>query len=309
MTIECDDNDYESGSSCAFSCPAPFRVNGTDSITCNAGKWDAIAPSCCMGMWIWVIFMNHLCQKWKKWSVWNGESLSNNSLGASNKWIRCFTFAIRLGHFTKFNKNFQFGRFHEQTPPMILLRVSTLTVNAWPLPPFIDQIFIFWILGSGCPRDFKLDLYFVVDASSSIGEDNFALVRKFLKSLAEYFDVGQDTVRIGMISFNRKVTQILKLSGTFSKYGSRPSWSNQPRPTQTNLGLIKIQPLMKNWSDVKNKSDLDDAVDRIPYNGKGTNTGKALREVVRNAFVARNGDRPDVQNQVSTRISLVPIKI
>ena len=53
MTIECDDNDYESGSSCAFSCPAPYRVNGTDSITCNAGKWDAIAPSCCMGMWIY----------------------------------------------------------------------------------------------------------------------------------------------------------------------------------------------------------------------------------------------------------------
>lgn len=164
MTVECDDNDYESGSSCKFECPAPFRVNGTDSITCNAGEWNDIAPSCCMG--------------------------------------------------------------------------------------------------SGCPRDFKLDLYFVVDASSSIGEDNFALVRKFLKSLAEYFDVGQDTVRIGMISFNRKVTQILKLS------------------------------------DVKNKSDLDDAVDRIPYNGKGTNTGKALREVVKNAFVARNGDRPDVQNQV-----------
>ena len=64
---------------------------------------------------------------------------------------------------------------------------------------------------------------------------------------------------------------------------------------------------MKNSLDVKNKSDLDDAVDRIPYNGKGTNTGKALREVVRNAFVARNGDRPDVQNQVSTRISLTPI--
>ena len=182
---------------------------------------------------IWVIFMNHSCQKWKKWSVWNGESLSNNSLGASNKWIRCFIFAIRLGHFTKFNKNFQFGRFHKQTLPMILLRVSTLTVNAWPLSPCIDQIFIFFlILGSGCPRDFKLDLYFVVDASSSIGEDNFALVRKFLKSLAEYFDVGQDTVRIGMISFNRKVTQILKLSGTFSKNGRRPTqtYPDQPRP-------------------------------------------------------------------------------
>ena len=86
-----------------------------------------------------------------------------------------------------------------------------------------------------------MDLFFVVDASSSIGEDNFALVRKFLKSLAEYFDVGQDTVRIGMISFNRKVTQILKLSGTFSKNGGIPTLSlaleanpGQPRPTQTN---------------------------------------------------------------------------
>ena len=55
----------------------------------------------------------------------------------------------------------------------------------------------------------------------------------------------------------------------------------------------------KNKTDVKNKSDLDDAVDRIPYNGKGTNTGKALREVVRNAFIEDNGDRPNVQNQVN----------
>jgi len=117
-------------------------------------------------------------------------------------------------------------------------------------------------MGSGCPADFKLDLFFVVDASSSIGEENFDIVRRFLKSLAHYFNVGQDTVRIGMISFNRKVTNILKLA------------------------------------DVNNKKDLDDAVDRIPYNGKGTNTGRALREVVKNAFVPENGDRPDVQNQV-----------
>ena len=67
--------------------------------------------------------------------------------------------------------------------------------------------------GSGCPADFKLDLFFVVDASSSIGEENFEIVRRFLKSLALYFNVGQDTVRIGMISFNRKVTNILKLAG------------------------------------------------------------------------------------------------
>ena len=72
-------------------------------------------------------------------------------------------------------------------------------------------------VGSGCPDDFKLDLFFVVDASSSIGEENFAIVRRFLKSLALYFNVGQDTVRIGMISFNRKVTNILKLAGILLK--------------------------------------------------------------------------------------------
>ena len=78
MTIECDDNDYESGSSCAFSCPAPFRVNGTDSITCNAGKWDAIAPSCCMGMWIWLILYESslwiICVKSEKSEVFETES-------------------------------------------------------------------------------------------------------------------------------------------------------------------------------------------------------------------------------------------
>ena len=51
---------------------------------------------------------------------------------------------------------------------------------------------------------------------------------------------------------------------------------------------------------MNNKKDLDNAVDSIPYNGKGTNTGRALREVVKNAFVPENGDRPDVQNQVNS---------
>ena len=64
---------------------------------------------------------------------------------------------------------------------------------------------------------------------------------------------------------------------------------------------VKFKYISKNpMTDVQNKSDLDAAVDRIPYNGKGTNTGRALREVVKNAFLESNGDRPDVTNQVST---------
>lgn len=133
---------------------------------------------------------------------------------------------------------------------------STCSMGHWDVPPPSCCI------RSGCPEDFKLDLYLVVDASSSIGEENFALVRRFIKSLADYFEIGQDTVRIGLISFNRKVTKILQLS------------------------------------DVQNKADLDAAVDSIPYNGKGTNTGRALQEVVDNAFQKVNGDRADVENQV-----------
>jgi len=134
--------------------------------------------------------------------------------------------------------------------------VSTCSSGKWSKePPSCCMRF-------GCSADFKLDLFLIVDASSSIGTENFALVRRFIKSLADYFEIGQDRVRIGLISFNRKVSNILKLS------------------------------------DVEDKEMLDAAVDSIPYNGKGTNTGRALQEVVDNAFVRKNGDRPDVENQV-----------
>lgn len=134
--------------------------------------------------------------------------------------------------------------------------ISTCENGRWNQPAPVCCI------RSGCAENFKLDLYLIVDASSSIGEENFQLVRRFIKSLADYFEVGQDKVRIGILSFNRKVSRILDLK------------------------------------DVKNKADLDTAVDAIPYNGKGTNTGRALNEAVNSAFLLENGDRPDVTNQV-----------
>ena len=57
--------------------------------------------------------------------------------------------------------------------------------------------------------------------------------------------------------------------------------------------------MMINLNEIGTKAGLDEAVDSIPYNGKGTNTGKALQEVVDKAFKERNGDRADVENQVN----------
>ena len=48
MSFECE-NGHESGSSCLFTCPEPYRVNGTDQVTCSDGQWDLSPPSCCMG--------------------------------------------------------------------------------------------------------------------------------------------------------------------------------------------------------------------------------------------------------------------
>ena len=157
---------HESGSQCSFSCPEPFRLNGTDQTTCDDGTWSDPAPFCCMGKLKTssLILHHHLIA-------------TNNQCGH----VWCIDY-------------FWLCNTRQETVK------SNLTL-------------LFNCLGSGCPADFKLDLFFVVDASSSIGEENFEIVRRFLKSLALYFNVGQDTVRIGMISFNRKVTNILKLAG------------------------------------------------------------------------------------------------
>jgi len=113
----------------------------------------------------------------------------------------------------------------------------------------------------GCTDDFKLDLFLVVDASSSIGQENFKLVRRFIKSLSDYFVLAKDKVRIGIVSFNRKVV------------------------------------MTKTLDEIQSKEELDKVIEEMPYTGKGTNTGRALQAVL-DSGLDKNGDRPDVLNQI-----------
>ena len=81
-----------------------------------------------------------------------------------------------------------------------------------------------------------------------MGLTNFAKVREFVKSFAQNFDIGADTVRIGVTTF-----------------GSTPQnefWMNE-------------------FTD---RTSLLAAIDQIQYTGGTTFTGDALQYIQENAF-------------------------
>lgn len=43
---------------------------------------------------------------------------------------------------------------------------------------------------------------FLVDASGSVGEDNFAKVKQFMKETINFFDIGTKFTRVGVITFS-----------------------------------------------------------------------------------------------------------
>uniref|UniRef100_UPI00193A61B8 uncharacterized protein LOC120335429 n=1 Tax=Styela clava TaxID=7725 RepID=UPI00193A61B8 len=109
-----------------------------------------------------------------------------------------------------------------------------------------------------CPPQAIMDLVLILDSSSSIGDDNFGLIRQFIKNFIGTFNIGRDAARFGLIRYN-----------------------NQAR-TEFNLG------------DHNNLRALNRAVDAIRYNGAGTRTGNAIQFAIDNAFTADAGRRNDV---------------
>ena len=57
---------------------------------------------------------------------------------------------------------------------------------------------------SGTPA---ADVVFVLDASSSTGSDNFEKMKDFLKSFVDDFDIGPDTLNVGVVIFYWKVEE------------------------------------------------------------------------------------------------------
>ncbi|CAF3723994.1 unnamed protein product [Rotaria sordida] len=93
-----------------------------------------------------------------------------------------------------------------------------------------------------CSQELKMDLGFVLDASDSVGANNYELQRIFVKDLLRRVNVGRNKTHVGIINYSTG-NEIL-------------TWLDQDYTLQQ-----KIQ-----------------AVDRSVYFGEGTNTNLALRQ-------------------------------
>lgn len=101
------------------------------------------------------------------------------------------------------------------------------------------------------------DIVFIVDESGSIGNKNFQLMRSFLHSIVSGLEIGQNRVRVGIVTYNDNPTAQIYLD-TFSDGDEL-------------LNFIKI----------------------LPYHGGGTNTGAAINFTRENLFIKEVGSRKD----------------
>ena len=103
---------------------------------------------------------------------------------------------------------------------------------------------------------------FVIDASTSVGLSNFGLVKDYVQSLVENFEVDAGFIRVGVIIFN------------------------QNDIVQFHLNTYPF------------RSEVLTAIDNIPYPGGSGNIADALKTVRTVMFTPINGDRANVPNTV-----------
>lgn len=104
------------------------------------------------------------------------------------------------------------------------------------------------------------DIVFLLDSSGSVGSSNFQKMLQFVKNMVNGFDVGKDSVRIGVASFSNQPVQHFSLNTYF------------------------------------NQSQIIDAINKLPYYQGSTNTAAALSLLRSSVFTAASGDRPTAPN-------------
>ena len=100
-----------------------------------------------------------------------------------------------------------------------------------------------------------LELYFVLDASGSIGEENFERVRNFTSEIAGSFEIGPQGTQVGVIIYSQTAAFVFDLD------------------------------------DNSNRDDLLFNISQIPYISGGTATGDALYLLATEAFTPERGVR------------------
>ena len=99
----------------------------------------------------------------------------------------------------------------------------------------------------GCQSTNGPDLVFVLDGSGSIGSGNFKKIKSFVKDVVNAYTIGTSDTRVGLIKYSTNMQTVFKLN-TYD-----------------------------------NANDVLKAIDKMSYQGGGTNTHLALDELI-NAF-------------------------
>ena len=107
---------------------------------------------------------------------------------------------------------------------------------------------------------YKTDLVIILDSSTSVSGTNFETMKGFAADLLENADIDSGHVRVGVLLYSTEVS---------------------------------IQFYLREYSK---KSEVVEAISRIPYIRGSTNTADALRTVWTRMFTAYYGDRPDAIN-------------
>ncbi|XP_025106489.1 collagen alpha-3(VI) chain-like isoform X11 [Pomacea canaliculata] len=111
----------------------------------------------------------------------------------------------------------------------------------------------------GCD-EVEIDLVFVLDASTSVTEPNFQLMKDFVKDFLLIADIDRGNVRVGVVIYSTEV-------------------------------FIQFQ-----LNSYSTKAEVFNAIDNIPYRHGSTNTAGGLQAMRSQMFTPANGDRPGVKN-------------
>lgn len=98
---------------------------------------------------------------------------------------------------------------------------------------------------------------FIVDESGSIGEENFRLIRDFLRSVISSLETGPFKIRVGIVTYNNVSTAHISLNS------------------------------------FRDKADILQFISFLPYRQGDRHTGAALHFALKNIFTEKKGSRED----------------